>query len=814
MPSVGAAIRRVEDPRLLTGRGVYLDDLRPAGVLYAAFVRSPHGHARVLGVDASVATAAPGVRLVLDGCQLGEMARPLDTRIEAPGCRQVRRPHLAVGRARFVGEPVAMVVADDLYRARDAAELVAVEYEPLPAVSDLDAALADGAPLLHEEAPGNVLFERVVSSHPDVDAAIAEAEVVVRVALRHPRVTGLAIENRGVLADWYAAAGALTVWSSTQAPHTLRGALAEALDLPCEQVRVVVPDVGGGFGTKAQIYAEEIAVAAAAIRLGRPVKWAEDRLENLTAASHARDTRVVAELAARRDGTIVAMQADVTCAVGAYSVHPYGPLLEPMGTASMLPGPYLVPRYRFRTRGVAVNGSPEGAYRGVGMVVATLAHERLVDELAGALELDPAEVRRRNLIPADRFPYATPTGHVYDSGAYRVALERALARVGYAELRAEQARLRRAGRYLGIGISCYTEYTGMGSQTYRGRGMVGVPGHESAWVRLEPDGRLTAAVSLPSIGQGLQTALGQVLADELGVPCSRVTVLQTDTALAPEGSGVFASRGAVAGAGALRAASDQLKERLLPLAAELLEASAEDVEYADGGVHVRGVPEQRVPLAALAARAARGGALEADAESGLAVADLYDPPVATFASATHLAVVEVDVETGLVEIRRYVVVEDCGPMINPLIVEGQVHGATAQGIGGALFEELVYDGEGQLLTASLMDYLVPGVAELPAVELDHVETPSPLTVGGYKGVGEGGTVGAPAAIVNAVADALAPFGATVTELPLSPDRVRGLVRGRVAHGSAPPPASPHPGASPLPEGEGASAPSPSGRGLG
>ncbi len=783
--AVGTPIRRVEDERLLRGEGAYLDDLCPVGTLHAAFVRSVHAHARVVSVDATSSSIAPGVSLVLDGPQLEKLAQPLETRITAPGCRQVRHPHLVVDRARFVGEPVVLVVADDVYRARDAAELVEIDYDPLPAVTTVDTALADWAPVLHDQAPGNVLFERQVASDGEVDATFDAAPVTATVTMRHPRVTGLPIENRGALADWDARAQCLTVWSSTQSPHILRGALADSLDLPAESVRVIVPDVGGGFGTKAQIYPEEIIVAVAARYLGRPVKWAEDRQENLLAASHARDTRIVAEVAADREGTILAMRADIACAVGAYGAHPYGPMLEPMGTASMLPGPYAVPHYRFQTRGVATNASPEGAYRGVGMVVATLTHERLIDELARTLELDPADVRRRNLIPSASFPYATPTGHVYDSGAYAEALSRALARVSYDDLRAEQAERRSAGsqdcRHLGVGISCYVEYTGMGSRTFQTRGMLSVPGNEAAWVRLDLDGGLTAALSIPAIGQGLQTSLAQVLADEFQVPVAQVRVVQADTALTPEGSGAFGSRGAVAGAGALHAAADRLKERLLPLAAELLEAAPVDVEYGAGGMHLRGAPDRGVSLATLAM-----GIDDADREhaAGLSVSAAYDPPVATFASATHIAVVEVDVETGLVEIRRYVVVEDCGPIINPIIVEGQVHGATAQGIGGVLFEELIYDVGGQLITASLMDYLVPGATELPTIEIDHLETASPLTVGGYKGVGEGGTVGAPAAIANAIADALAPLGVTVSELPLSPERVRALVRER-SHTAAP-----------------------------
>jgi len=764
--SIGAALRRVEDPRLLTGHGLYLDDLSRPGLLHAAFVRSPHAHARIVRVDT---LAARGIDLVLDGPALARQARPFGTRLDAPGYRPIDRPHLAVGRVRFVGEPVALVVADGAYRARDAAELVAVQYEPLPAVADARSALA-AAVQLHEAAPGNVVLERELGSKGSVEAAFAEADLSVEIEIRHPRVVGLPIETRAVLAEFDTVTGTLIVWSSTQAPIALREALGECLDIPLERVRVMVPDVGGGFGLKAQVFPEEIAVAAAAVRLGRPVKWIEDRLEHLAAATHARDTLVRVEAAATRRGEILAIRADVLCEVGAYGVHPYGPILEPMGTATMIPGPYMVSRYYCRARAVLTNAAPEGAYRGVGVVVAALAHEQLLDELARRLRLDPAEVRRRNLLRRNAFPYSSPTGHLYDSGSYDETLDRALKLVDYEHLRAEQARCRTAGRTLGIGIACYTEYTGMGSLTFRGRGMLSVPGHESAWLRLEPDGRLTASLSLPSLGQGLSTTLAQALADEFEVPLDRVSLIGTDTSLTPVGSGTFGSRGAVAGAGALRAASDRLKASLAPLAAELLEVDPADVDVTGGGARVRGAPERRVTLAHLAAFASqrRGSELE--------VVESYDPPLATFSNATHVAVVAVDVETGMVELDRSAVVEDCGPRINPMIVEGQVHGATAQGIGGALFEELVYDGNGQLLTASLMDYLVPTSAEVPGIQLEHVETPSPLTVGGYKGVGEGGTVGATAAVASAVADGLAPLGAHVNRLPLTPERVRALIR--------------------------------------
>lgn len=758
--------RRIEDPPLLAGRGSFLDDLEVPGALHAAFVRSPHAHARILRIDVAPAVRAPGVHLVLAG---RDLATRMPTRIATPGYLHVERTLLPTDRVRFVGEPIALVVADDAYLARDAAELVEADFEPLPAHPDEASALADGATLLHDGAAGNLLFDRAFESAPDVDAAFASAAVVIRVGIRHPRVTGLAIENRGAVAA-PSRDGSVTVWSSTQSPHTLKTAICDCLGLAPERVRVVVPDVGGGFGAKAQIYPEEIAVAAAAIRLGRPVKWTEDRLENLAAASHARDTSVDAEVAASADGVITAIRADVACAAGAFGVHPYGPILEPMGTATMIPGPYVVAAYRYRARAVATNASPVGAYRGVGMVTATLVHERLIDELARELDLDPAEVRRRNLIPSDAFPYQSPAGHQYDSGAPRECLERALELAEYDGLRNEQRRARSDGRLTGIGIACYTEYTGMGSATFRGRGMLSVPGPESAWLRLDADGGFTVSMSQPALGQGLHTTVARALAAELGVSAEQVRVLRADTARARQGTGTFASRGAVAGLGALRAASGALRQSLLPLCAELLEADPADVEWVAGGAALRGAPDRRATFGQLAAATTMRG------ETACEVSGTYDPPTAAFSFAAHVAVVEIDSETGEVAIVRYVVVEDCGPRLEPAIVEGQLHGAAAQGIGGALFEELVYDQSGQLVTSTLMDYLAPCATDVPTFLLDHRETPSPLTPGGHKGVGEGGTIGATAAVANAVADALAPLGVRICRLPLSPDRVRALIR--------------------------------------
>jgi carbon-monoxide dehydrogenase large subunit len=758
----GASVKRVEDPRLLRGEGRYLADLERPGMLHAAFLRSPHAHARIVGMNLEPARALAGVRLVLDGQAVAALAKPFRIPIRTEGYRPTDYPQLAVGKVRFVGEPVALVAADDPYLARDALELIEVEYKPLEAVHDPRQAIESGAPTLHEEAPGNVLFERRFTAG-DVNEAFAGAAITVEVSIRNGRSTGLAMENRGVLAEPDPDSGRLRVWSSTQVPFEVRHALATVLGIDETLLSVTAPDVGGGFGTKALVYPEEMVVPLAARLLGRPVRWVGDRLEDLQASTHARGQVVRAELAATSEGLITGLRAEVLCDHGAYGGYPYGPVLEAAGTPSLLPGPYRVPSFAFRSRAVATNKAPEGAYRGVGMVIAALVTERLMDELARRLGLDSAEARRRNLIPSDSFPYRTVSGMLYDSGSFRESLEAALQAADYARLRREQAEARAAGRLVGIGIGTYVEFTGMGSSVFRGRGMELVDGRESARVIAEPDGGVRVILSFPSQGQGHATTFAQVVAVELDLPLERVTVRDTDTAELSLGTGTFGSRGAVLGAGAARLACGDLKERAFRLAARPLEASPDDLVFERGGVAVRGAPERRVELAELAALA--DGTLDVRRE--------YDPPGATYANATHLCMLEVDPETGLVAILRYVVAEDCGKLINPTIVDGQVHGAVAQGIGGALYEELRYDESGQLVTSSLLDYLAPGCADMPAIEIRHLESPAPHSLQGIKGIGEGGTIGAVPAVANAVADAL---GVAVEELPLTPERIRGLLR--------------------------------------
>jgi carbon-monoxide dehydrogenase large subunit len=773
---VGQRLAREEDRRYLTGTARYLDDLCPAGALSAAFVRSPHAHARILGVDTAPSRRLSGVVAAFTGRDIREDVRPIRVALAENGSASGQWWPLAVDRVRFPGEAVAVVVAQDRYLAEDAAALVRVDYDPLRAVADVDRAAAGDTLELHPEVPRN-RFLRVTGGAGDAAAVFARAPVVVSAELRTGRVTGAAMENRGVLAAWDPAVQRLTVWSSTQTPHLLQVALAEHLDLPETRITVLAPDVGGAFGIKMHLFPEEIVVSLLAVRLGRPVKWVERRHENFEASIHAHEQRLRVELAADTDGRILGLRARVVSDAGAYSVYPLTAAFEPLGTAASLPGPYAIVHYQYEALALATTKCPVGAYRGVGQVMATFARERMLDLLAQRLGLDPADVRRRNFIPPARLPYTSAGGLVYDSGDYQACFERALEAVEYPALRRRLETLRAGGRLVGLGLAFVLEGTAIGCATYRRRGMREVPGHDAATVRVSPSGRVEAFVSSVSQGQGHATAFAQLAADALGVPLPLVTVVAGDTDRCPFGSGTFASRSAVGVGGAITLAARSVREKAVRMAAALLEASPDDVEALDGRFQVRGAPHRFLGWSAVA-RAAHyppSALLEAGEQPGLEATRALSP-TATFSYATHVAVVEVDPDTGRLEILRYLVVEDCGPLINPTIVEGQLAGGVAQGIGIALLEELVYDPAGQLVTGSLMDYALPTFSHAPTLEIDHLETPSPTSQGGFKGMGESGTIGAPAAIANAVADALGAAGARVLELPLTPYRIWQLMK--------------------------------------
>jgi aerobic carbon-monoxide dehydrogenase large subunit len=759
-----AAVRRREDPRFLTGRARYVDDVRLPGALVAAFVRSPHAHARLVSIEAAAAgPSAGGEPHMFTASDFPELGA-INARMNDGGFAPAAQWPLARDTVRYVGEPVAVVVAGDRYAAEDAAERVGVRYSPLPAVPDLEAALAPGAPRLHALAD-NVLYRHSWASGPAAADALRDGAVRVAAEIAMSRATALPLEGRGVVAC--VEDGRLTLWAGTQVPSILRGAVAVCLGLPPERVRVIVPDTGGGFGQKMHVYPEDIVVAALAMRTGRPVKWIEDRRESLTAATQARQERVHAELAAGRDGRVLALRAEICGDTGAYHVFPTTAALEPLGVAQILPGPYLVRHYTYETRAVCTNKPPTGAYRGVGMTAGVLVMERLMDMLARAVGIDPVEVRRRNLIPAEAFPYESAAGLVYDGGSSYETLDEVCRLARYPVLREEQRRLRREGRHLGIGVSCYTEYTGIGSSTFSRRGMSDIPGHETAAVRVDPAGTVRVAVSFPSQGQGHETTMAQLVAGALRVPLDRVQVEPIDTASGLDGSGTFASRTSVAGAGAVLAAADAVLDRARTIAASLLEAAPVDIEADGAGFRVRGTA-RGVSFEDVAKAAPRvAGGLEARAA--------FDPPAAVFSNAAHIAVVEVDAGTGQVSLQRYFVAEDCGRVLNPRIVEGQLHGALAQGIGGALLEHAAYGEDGQPLAATLLDYLIPTPLDVPPIQVTHVGRASPGRTGGFKGMAEGGAIGAPACIANAVSDAI---GVPVAILPLTPDRVRAALASR------------------------------------
>jgi aerobic carbon-monoxide dehydrogenase large subunit len=674
-----------------------------------------------------------------------------------------------------VGEAVAVVVADSRYAAEDALDLIAVEYAPLPVVADVERALEPSSPLVHEAATTNLLLSRTFSQGEPA-AALAGAALVVRDRFRFHRHAGVAIENRACLAEHRPATGLLTLWTSTQIPGIVRDALAEILDLPAHRIRVVAPDVGGGFGVKTVLYPEEIAVCALALELGQPVKWVGDRREDLLCTTQAWDEVIDAELGVDADGTIRGLRARVVADVGAYSVYPWTASIEVVQVISFLPGPYRVPHYHAEALGVATNKAPMGPYRGVGRPVSVFVTEALLDRAARRLALDPVEIRRRNLIRPQELPYRSPSGIVWDGGSFGECLERACQAADYRGLRAEQARQRAQGRHVGIGVATYVELTGVGSAIPVSPGADIATGTEGATVRVDPGGGVTAIFGLACHGQGHETALAQVVAAELGVRVDDVRVVQGDTALGPHGTGTYASRSAVLGGGAAILAARAIRDKALAIAAHHLEAAVADLEMTEGVIRVRGVRDRHLALAQVAAAAYAGSKrLPQGTEPGLEATRFYDPYFGTASNAAHLVMVEVDGATCAVRVLRYLVVEDCGRIINPLIVEGQAIGGVVQGIGAALLEECVYAEDGQLLTGTLMDYLVPTAADVPPVEVLHVETPSPTTLGGFKGVGEGGTIGAPAAIAGAVADALAPLGLEINELPVTADRLFRLL---------------------------------------
>jgi carbon-monoxide dehydrogenase large subunit len=766
--AVGRSVRRKEDHRLLTGRAKSAADFRLPGMLHAAVLRSLHAHARLGAIRTKAALALPGVVAVVTAADLGIIGR-IPVRLgQRPSATAVAclQPPLAHDKVRYVGEPVAVVVAASRYLAEDALDLLEVDYDPLPTVADARQAVERGSPVLHEAIDGNVV-DTLQTHRGDARAALAGARYRVSERLAVQRHTGVPMETRGLTAAYDAGSGVLRLWGVAKVPHFNRRVLADLLGHPEHLIHFVELEVGGGFGVRGEFYPEDLVVPWAARRFGRPVQWIEDRREHLMATNHSRQQYHDIELGFDADGRIVALLDRFMVDMGAY-IRTHG-VTVPELTAALMPGPYRIPHYSSEIRCVLTNKTPTGTYRGPGRFECTFVRERLMDIAAQQLGIDRLELRCRNFVTPAEMPYEVGGGSlnqktVYDCGDYRSALDTALEAVGYEAARVEQAAARRQGRLVGIGVACLVEKAGLGPWEY-------------ARVEVDGTGHVVVYSGIAAVGQGIETTLAQVTADELNVAPEAVTVVHGDSAQVPFGVGGFASRGASVALPAALEAARKVRAKIVRVAATLLEAAAEDLVIEGGAVHVRGLPDRRVTFRELARAAVPG---PPGMEPGLYAAHFFEAPKMTYPYGTHAAVVEVDPDTGCVRLLKYAIAYDIGRAVNPMIVDGQLVGALAQGIGGALFEELAYDAQGQPLTTTFMDYLIPTAMEMPAATEVRIleETPTPLNPLGVKGVGEGGSSGCGGAIANAVADALAPLGVTITALPLSPDRLLALIQGR------------------------------------
>jgi carbon-monoxide dehydrogenase large subunit len=768
--AIGTPVARKEDRRLLTGRGRFVSDLQLPRTRHVAFLRSPHGHALIRAVDTAAVWQVPGVRGVFTGADPAIAAVRLRAASALPSYVETEQPVLAADRARFAGEPLAAVVADSRYQAEDALEAIEVDYDPLPVSV---CAWAGPAAPLHAAAPDNVLLTRTFTAG-DTAAALAAADLVIERELITNRHAGNPLECRAGVALWEPADGRLTFWSGTQIPHLLRNLLAELLGLPEGSVQVIAPDVGGGFGVKSVVYPEDVALCLLARALpGTPVKWVEDRAEHLQAASHAREHRYLLKAGFSRDGDLLALEADITCNTGAYSVYPWTAGIEPLMAGGLLTGPYRLDSYLCTVRGVATNTAPAGPYRGVARPATVFAMEAVLDAAARALGLTGAAVRRRNLIRPSDIPYRMPSRLVDDSGHYTECLDAALDLLGYDSFRDEQQRRARSGGPpLGIGFACYNELTGLGRAASAGPRMPFRTGHEACTVRINPDGSVTVFSGVSAQGQGLETTLAQVVADAVGVDYDRVDVRAGDTSQSLWGFGAFSSRQAVIGGGAAHQAAAEVRDAALRLAAGLLDAKPDELTLAGGQVYLTGGEQPLISLAEVGRVAyLESNRLPEGIAPGLSATCFYDPVRGAFAAGAQVAAVEIDPGTAQLRVLRWVCVEDAGRIIHPQIVTGQIAGAIAQGISGAVYEHLIYDEAGNLTTGTLRDYLLPSAADIPDLVIGHVTHPADNPLG-VRGVGEGGTLGPAAVLASAVSDAL---GVDVNELPLTPARLWELL---------------------------------------
>lgn len=766
----GAAIRRKEDPKLITGSGTYVDDVVLPGMQHVAILRSPHGHARIDRLDTSAALQLPGVSHVFTGRDL------VDANVGNVPCGWIipslivpQHPAIAVDTVRYQGDAVAAVVADTPAHAEDALEAIEVKYTPLPTVVDAEAAAEPRAPQIHEEVPGNKLFTWNMSGG-DVDSAFRDAHRVIKQRIVNQRLIPNPIEPRGVVAQYGAFTGEMTMWTSTQIPHLVRLLLALTVDVPEQNIRVISPDVGGAFGCKLYLYPEEIIMAFIAKQTGVPVKWLPTRSEDYVSTTHGRDHIEYAEFAVQDDGTITAVRVTTYANLGAY-LSTFAPGIPTILYGLMLGGVYKIPNISCTVYGMTTNTTMVDAYRGAGRPEAIFIVERMMDRVAAELGLDPVEIRRRNFIPADAFPFDTATGLTYDSGNYRAALDRALQRFNYEELRRRQRDAAEHGRYLGIGVCSYVEMCGLAPSQVMGAVGAGAGGWESAEVRVHPTGKVTVLSGACWHGQGHDTGFAQIVSDQLGIPMEDIEVVHGDTGRIQFGIGTFGSRSASVGGIAVYNGVQAIKDKVRKIAAHLLEAAEEDVVYEDGKAFVKGSPQSAKSFADVALAAYLAHNYPPDLEPGLDVTNFYDPSNFTFPFGTHLCLVEVDGQTGQVQVLQYLAVDDCGEVINPLLKDGQVHGGIAQGIGQALYEAAVYSDDGTLLTSSMADYGIPTMGELPMYTTDQTITASPVNPLGIKGIGEAGTIASTPCIVNGVMDALRPLGITHIDMPLSPERV-------------------------------------------
>jgi len=773
---VGQRVKRREDPRLIQGRGTYVDDIALVGMQHVAFKRSDVAHGRITSIDTSAAEAMDGVEAVFTGAQIAAFLGPMPIGTPFPS---PEHHAVAIDTVRFGGEPVAVVVARDRYVARDAADAISVSYDLLPAVVDLEQAMTGKPAIIHPAFPNNLALPMVpsgtgvTSSGVDdtaIDAAFAKADVVISQRMMNHRLAPCAMEPRGVVAHFEPGKGTMTIWSSTQNPHILRSFIAALTGLGQDQVRAIAPEVGGGFGAKINIYAEEYVCAAVSKRLGIAVKWIEDRSEAFVATTHGRDILAYVDLAAKRDGTVLGLKLRLIADIGAYNMLLTAAI--PTLTMMMANANYNIPAIRTTLTEVFTNKTPTDAYRGAGRPEATYFVERAMDMLALELNMDPAEVRRKNFIRPDQFPFATQMGAVYDSGDYEKALNHALKTAGWDTLKAERDEAKARGRLVGLGLSMYVEVCGLGPSSALPTG-----GWEHAQVTIERDGRISATTGASPHGQGNETTFAQMLADQFGVPLEHVTILHGDTGVVKQGIGTFGSRSQAVGGTAMFMAGTKVKAKMAKFAAALLEAHEDDLVFENGTISVKGSPASAKPFAGVAAYAYVPVPLPAGLEPGLSDEAFFEPTNNTYPFGCHIAMLEIDRDTGEPTLLKLVAVDDAGNLINPLIVEGQIHGGLAQGIGQAMVEEVVYNEDGQLVTGSFMDYAIPRAIDFPRFELSSTVTPTPVNPLGAKGVGEAGTLGSTPCIVSAAVDALSAYGVKHIDMMLRPEKLWRIIHG-------------------------------------